>query len=208
MLRRTTHRGIGRDGGPRRALTGRAPAKARLAALLLSTAVIAGCGGSGAPVKVGAGTYVTRVCTAVATWLQDIQASSQRTSSQVGGGATPAVAKHALEGMVDETVGGSNRVLASLHAAGVPDVPGGPTIAAGLTDTFQRAAAELSTLRSQVSGLPTTGTAFREAATRLGSSLNGSLTGIDAGLRGLHSPGLERAAGQSTACRSLGAAAR
>ncbi|MDE3069759.1 MAG: hypothetical protein KGJ43_03430, partial [Acidobacteriota bacterium] len=104
-------------------------------------------------------------------------------------------------------VTGSERVLQRLRAAGVPDVQSGQRIATALVATFQRAAAELGALRPQVAALPTGSEAFRAAATRLATSLNGSLTGIDSGLQGLRSPQLEQAAARSAACRSLSASA-
>jgi hypothetical protein len=177
-------------------------ASAATLALLVAPA-IAACGGSGGS-QVSASSYVSHVCSSVGTWLHGIQSSSTQMEQQMKSGATPASAKRALEGLASSSVADSERVVASLRGAGVPNVGNGQQIANTIVSTFERATNQLRSLQSQVSRLPNQPQAFRAAASRLGSSLQSSLSGIGSGLQGLHSPALEQAAAKSPACQSLG----
>jgi hypothetical protein len=195
---------IRRAGSPPVAIGSRAriaSAALALAAVLLVSA----CGGSG-KARTAPASYVSQVCSSVGAWLGGIQSSSAKMSAQLKSDSTPADAKRALESLVGSAVADSERVVASLRAAGVPDVSNGATISAHLVAAFQHATTELRALQSQVRSLPTSPSAFRAGAHTLSASLQSSLSGIGSGLQGLHSPALEQAAGQSAACRNLGTA--
>lgn len=180
------------------------PAALALCAVLL----LAACGGSGKKAAtVSATSYVSQVCTSVGTWLHGIEASSAQISQQLKTGSTPQAAKRALETLVGNAVGDSERVVASLRAAGVPDVANGKTISGTIVAAFEHATGELQGLAAQVKRLSTERAKFSSGARRMSASLQRSLGGIGSGLQGLHSPALEQAAGQSAACKSLGAAA-
>jgi len=174
---------------------------------LAATVLLAGCGGADEKqAQVTPSSFVSQVCTSVGAWQQGIQSGSEQLDRKLKSAGSPADAKLALEQLVASWVASSERVVANLHAAGVPDVKGGATISAALVNTFQSAATDLRTLEGEVRSLPTGGSALHHAVTRLGSSLQGSLANIGVGLEGLHSSELRKAAEQSSSCKGLGAA--
>ncbi len=187
---------------------GRRAARVPLAiACLALPPALAACGGSSkAPATVSPDAYVSQVCTSVGTWLRTVESSSSEIDRELKPGATPAAAKQALEGLLQSTVTSSERAVAGLRAAGVPDVAQGKTLSARVLDAFERATAELSGAKQKVASLPTSSaSAFRSSTQALAASLRSSVAGIGSGLSELHSAALAQAAARSAACRSLGA---
>jgi hypothetical protein len=191
---------------PRFAAPRQAP-KAALAVLALSALLITACGGDKKTTTVTPSSFVSQVCTSVGTWQRSIASGSNELDHRLGAATSAADAKRALEELVAAWVVNSETVVARLRAAGVPAVKDGETISAALVNTFEKARADLQSLEGQVKSLPTGGSALRVAATRLSTSLQGSLANIGVGLQGLHSEELRKAAEQSAACQSLGSTA-
>jgi hypothetical protein len=185
------------------------PISRLLLSCLALSPVLAACGGSTkASSRVSPAAYVSQVCTSVGTWLHSVEGGSTEIDRELKPGATPAAAKRALEGLIEATIASSERAVAGLRAAGIPDVAQGKELSTQLLDAFERATRELSAAKQSVRTLPTTSaSAFRSSAKTLAESLRSSMAGIGAGLSDLHSAALEHAAGSSLACRTLGASA-
>jgi hypothetical protein len=188
----------------------RKPAALLAAAGLLGAVLIGGCGGSSKKAGSSAGTsqvYVNQVCASVGEWLRSVEDSTARIGAELTPGSTPTHAKHALEALMDSAVADSERVVDGLRAAGTPKVANGEEIATALVGSFTQATTALQRVRAQVESLPTNDPrAFLTAAKRVAGSVQSSLATIGTGLATLRSAELQKAAGQSAACRGLGAA--
>jgi hypothetical protein len=184
----------------------RAKPAVSLAAGVLALSAVAGCGGNGkaSDGKTSAAAYVTQVCASVGTWLRSLEISSAEIGKQLRPGTTPTRAKQALEGLMASSVADSEHVVSGLRAAGTPEVPNGRPIATAVVSSFEQATTVLQGVETQVKGLPTQDPhAFLAAAQQIGSSGRGSLSSIGTGLASLHSPELQSAAAQSSACKNL-----
>jgi hypothetical protein len=169
--------------------------------------LIAGCGASSKNTdsKTTPSAYVSEVCAAVGTWLRSLDSSSAQIGRQLAYGTTPTRAKQAFEELMASSVTDSERLVSGLQAAGTPEVPEGHKIATALVGSVQQTSAALRGVQVQVKELPVNDrNAFRSGVSRIGSSVQSSAQSISSGLASLHSPALQKAAGRSAACKSLG----
>jgi hypothetical protein len=148
---------------------------------------------------VSATSYVKTVCTAVGGWAKDIQARSG--ALNVASISNVAQGKTAIQGFFTAAVSDTSNVVSKLKSAGTPSVPNGQKIASALQSSFTQIENALKTGQAQANALPATSPqAFKIAGQTLATSVRGSLTGIGAGLSGLKSPELEKAAKKEPAC--------
>jgi hypothetical protein len=163
---------------------------------------VSGCGGGSSGVS--ASSYASAVCKSVGAWAKDIQARSGALNVASIGSA--AQGKTAILGFMTAAVKDTDTVVSQLQSAGTPSVSNGSTIAAALVTSFKQIDSALAAAETQANALPTTSpAAFKTAAQALATSVRTSLAGIGAGLAGLKSPELQKAAKASPACSTLGA---
>lgn|GEM_PF-4837882 len=176
--------------------------KRNIFAVLASLLVIAGCGSSSSGVS--ANSYVKSVCEAIKPFVTDIQARSN--SLNLTSLSSPAQGKQALEGFMTAAVADSQKAVDQLKAAGVPNVNNGKNISSALVDAFTKVKSALSAAQSQAAALPTGSVAaFRTAGQSLATAIRASFASIGAGLGGLKSAELSKAAKSTPACQSIGA---
>ena len=176
--------------------------KRNIFAVLASLLVIAGCGSSSSGVS--ANSYVKSVCAAIKPFVTDIQARSN--SLNLTSLSSPAQGKQALEGFMTAAVADSQKAVDQLKAAGVPNVNNGKNISSALVDAFTKVKSALSAAQSQAAALPTGSVAaFRTAGQSLATAIRASFASIGAGLGGLKSAELSKAAKSTPACQSIGA---
>jgi len=176
--------------------------KRNIFAVLASLLVIAGCGSSSSGVS--ANSYVKSVCGAIKPFVTDIQARSN--SLNLTSLSSPAQGKQALEGFMTAAVADSQKAVDQLKAAGVPNVNNGKNISSALVDAFTKVKSALSAAQSQAAALPTGSVAaFRTAGQSLATTIRTSFASIGAGLGGLKSAELSKAAKSTPACQSIGA---
>lgn len=176
--------------------------KRNIFAVLASLLVIAGCGSSSSGVS--ANSYVKSVCEAIKPFVTDIQARSN--SLNLTSLSSPAQGKQALEGFMTAAVADSQKAVDQLKAAGVPNVNNGKNISSALVDAFAKVKSALSAAQSQAAALPTGSVAaFRTAGQSLATAIRASFASIGAGLGGLKSAELSKAAKSTPACQSIGA---
>jgi hypothetical protein len=176
--------------------------KRNIFAVLASLLVIAGCGSSSSGVS--ANSYVKSVCGAIKPFVTDIQARSN--SLNLTSLSSPAQGKQALEGFMTAAVADSQKAVDQLKAAGVPNVNNGKNISNALVDAFTKVKSALSAAQSQAAALPTGSVAaFRTAGQSLATTIRTSFASIGAGLGGLKSAELSKAAKSTPACQSIGA---
>jgi hypothetical protein len=149
-----------------------------------------------------ASSYAKTVCTAVQSWVTDIESRSSTLNSSTITSA--AEGKAVLVSYFGEAINDTSTVVTKLRAAGVPDVSNGSSISASLISAFIQVRTALSQGQAQAQALPTNDPAkFKSAADALGKTVQSSLTSIGKALGGLKSPELVKAAATEPACKSL-----
>ena len=168
-------------------------------ALLIVLLLCAGCGSSGSS-KVSARSYVKSVCSAISPLERDVVSRSSALNNSPASNA--ADAKKTLQGFLRAIEVDSAQAVSRIRAAGTPDISGGKTVSNAIVKTFTELRDAMSAAVTKSKSLPTdSANSFNSAAHALTTSVRGSLNNIDAS--GLSNPGLEKAAAQEPACKSL-----
>ncbi len=168
--------------------------------------VISGCGSSSSSStstsSVTAGAYVKGICNAVRGWAQDIQTRSG--ALNVANIKNTKQGKTAIEGFFNAAVSDTTAVVTKLKDAGTPNVTNGKQISTALVSSFSQIETALAKGKTAAGALPTgSPTAFKSGGQALANNVRQSLSGIGAGLSGLKSPELEKAAKSEPACKPL-----
>lgn len=171
--------------------------------LLASVAamLLAGCGSSSSGVSASA--YVKSICNAVGPFQKDVQARAG--ALNVATIRDPTSGRTALQSFLGAVADDANQALGKLKSAGTPNVQNGKQISGALVTAFAQVKTALDQAKAQAGSLPTNSpSAFRTAATAIGTTVQNSLTGIGASLGNLKSAELEKAAASEPACKALG----
>jgi hypothetical protein len=151
---------------------------------------------------VAAAAYVHSVCSAVGPFEKNVQTSVGALNPKTV--QSPASGKTALESFLNSVSKDAGTTLSQLRAAGTPKVPGGAGIETAIVAAFARLDGALRMASTSAAALPTTNaTAFRSAATGLGTTVRDSISGISVSLASLKSPALQAAAAKDPACAAL-----
>lgn len=172
---------------------------AAIAAALLASVALAGCGGSG----VKPSGYVKSVCVALGNWRNTIVSATVALEASGASHATPSVAKLDYQRLVSALVVATRRATRSIRAAGTPAVTGGQRIAQRLVRAFEHATSGLHEASTQAAAISTdTATDFQLGLSALNTRIRSAFAPI-----ALVSPGQNRqlrsAAAKEPACRLL-----
>jgi hypothetical protein len=175
---------------------------AKLAALLATTLVaVAACGGSSSS-GVTPTAYVSSVCTAATNWRNAIQSAGAKLSTGIN---TRSLTKAKTEyvGFVNSLVTATGQAENQLKSAGTPSVSNGKQIANSLVRIFDTARGTLQQAATQATALPTSSAkAFEAAASRVVTSIRGSLAGMSS-VTPEKNAELHAAAAKDKTCQSL-----
>jgi hypothetical protein len=172
-------------------------------ALVITAVVCAGCGSSG-PAKVSPATYVGSVCSAISPLEHDVATRSSALNNSTSSNAVQA--KKALLGFLNAVGQDADHALSKIKSSGTPDISNGKAVSNTIVKAFTELRDAMRSAATQASSLPTNSpTAFKTAASALGSHVRGSLNNIDAS--GLSNAELEKAAAKEPACKNLGSGA-
>jgi hypothetical protein len=168
-------------------------------AVVLVTAICAGCGSSGSS-KVNVDTYVGSVCSAISPLEKDVVSRSSALNGATAANATEA--KKALQGFLVAVESDSNHALTKIQAAGTPDINNGKNVAGTIVKAFTQLRDAMKVALTKSDSLPTgSPSSFRTAAQALGASVKSALNNIDSS--GFSNPDIEKAAGAQPACKTL-----
>lgn len=174
----------------------------RLIGVLAVVGGLAGCGGSSAPPKVTASSYVTAVCGTVGPFENQLTTRSKAFNPSTI--TTPAQGRAVLKTFLSGVAGDTDTALSRLKAAGIPNVTGGAHIYSRIVSAFSSLDTTMKQAATEADKLPTTNNAaFKKAATTLVSTVQRSLKTIGPSLRGLKSSALITAARKAPACVTL-----
>jgi hypothetical protein len=186
------------------------PRPSKIVALLVASALlVGGCGGGGSSKtssngssKVSPTVYVQTVCTAVGSWVNSVKSRASALSANPPHGTTQG--RQALQSFIGGVLTDTDKALSAVQAAGVPDVSNGQQISSAITGAFTQVKGVLTQAEQQANQLPTNSpSAFKTAATQLGSSVQQSLSNIGSSLSALKDPALTTAAQKTPACQTL-----
>lgn len=171
---------------------------------------LAACGGSNSKSgTVSANSYIGQLCSATASWLRGIEAKTSALEGELGPNVTPAEKKRVLEALVSTAVSDTESVVTALRTAGVPEVNNGKHISDLVVSSFEGISGRLAGLQTQVASLPTNNpVAFQEQAKKIREQVREAPLRLGIGVAGVNSPELEKAASESSVCKSVGARAK
>ena len=191
------------------------PNRGRRPAVLLATAAVvavplSACGGGSTNSgTVSATSYIGTLCTSTASWLRGIEARTGALEGELGPNVSTVEKKRVLESLVSTAVSDTESVVTALRTAGVPEVNNGKHISNLVVSSFEGISGRLAGLQSQVASLPTNDpAAFQEQAKKIREQVREAPLRLGIGVAGVNSPELEKAASESTVCKSVGARAK
>ncbi len=177
---------------------------------LVAGVALAGCGGDegGGGGDTSVDEWAGGVCTAVGTWVTDVQARAADFQSAVSDVTDPAAAKAQLATFADEVIAQTDTMLSGVEAAGEPDVDDGQQLAADLNTGLAAVKPVFEELKTGVAALPTDSPeAFTAAADQLTTTLNQGMetfgTSFDAVSSKYQSDELEQAFADNEACKAI-----
>ncbi|HEY2995834.1 MAG TPA: hypothetical protein VGM22_23710 [Methylomirabilota bacterium] len=175
----------------------------RACALTLLVLVVVGAVGAADPVSPSE--YVRLVCGGFSEFQGAVQRRGEQARSALQSGARGGEGKRRLGSFFDGVVADADRLVASLRAAGVPDVARGQDVADTLTMVTGRLRQVLIDARDRTNHLPEDSEQFRPAAQALLASIHSAFPGIAEGLRQFEThEDLDRAGKREPACQRLG----
>ena len=184
------------------AVYGRRRGAAVLACVLVVAMSLAGCG-SGSPTTVSPTAYAKVLCDAVAPFERDI--ANRQSALDPTKMKTPTQGKAALQSFLATIAVDTSHAADRLKASGAPDVTHGAAIANAFAALFARLKTTLAAAATQARQLPTSSpTAFKTAATQLGTDVRTSMSNLGSGLSDMRSPQLIAAARKVGDCQSIG----
>jgi hypothetical protein len=175
---------------------------AKLAAVLVTAAlVLTACGGSSSS-GVSASAYVRSVCSAATNWRNAIQSAGTKLSAGVNTKSLPK-AKAEYVGFVSSLVAATGQAENQLKSAGSPAVSNGKQISDSLVRVFDNAKGALGQAASQAATLPTSSIqAFEASASKVVTSIRSSLAGMS-NVTPEKNAQLHAAAAKDKTCQSL-----
>jgi hypothetical protein len=183
---------------------------ARMTAVAVLVAALAGCGSAGGSSGGSAGVstvspaaYVHSLCGAIYPWERDVVVSGVKLQEGLGLVKTPPQAKLLLQAYITTVSSDTDTAVTRLRSAGTPAVKNGSAIQGQVLGAFSQLSSAYHQALVQVNALPTASRSdFRTGIGRLQILLS-SVGGISQRLKSgpLTSPELHKAAARDPACR-------
>jgi hypothetical protein len=158
--------------------------------------------------RVPAGEYARRLCASMQVYIDDVTTLSTDFAAQINPATTLEEQKEGVLGFLDDVLLATDRLIAGVGRAGIPDVEGGEGIVGAIEETFEDARGVLEGAKGQVETIPVDDAeAFAAQLDEIGMSIQTSLGGIGGSLQRLDSPELAEAVQAEPSCRAVGAVA-
>lgn len=158
--------------------------------------LVAGCA-EGPPPRA----WAASVCSALAPWRAEINTLTTRAQEQTPHSATPEQAKDNLVRMLEGARDASEKARDNVQAAGVPEVDGGATVAAAMTESLRKMRDAYGHARDTVQGLSTADPArFYDSVSTAMTALQREYAASTLDTSKLNSPELQRAFAEVPEC--------
>ena len=176
---------------------------------LTAAVLLGGCGADDpegpAEERVPPESYVTDLCGAISTWMDDVQALNEDLQEQLDPTSLDAV-KDTTLAFLDDVIAATDRMLSDVRTAGVPDVADGGEAARRVSTALGDVRDALAGARDRVEELSNNDPeAFGSELETIGGDLRESLEDTTGTLDSLEVPELEEAADDVPACDQLAA---
>ena len=177
---------------------------------LAAAVLLGGCGaddpeGATEGERVPPESYVSDLCGAITTWMDDVQALNEELQDQLDPTSLDVV-KDTTLAFLDDVIAATDRMLSDVQAAGVPDVADGGEAARGVSTALGDVREALAGARDRVEGLSNDDPeAFGSELETIGEDLRDSLEDTTSTLESFEVPELEEAADDVPACDQLAA---
>ena len=173
---------------------------------LASALLLGGCGSDDVEeTRVPARSYVTDICDATTTWLDDVQALNEELQAQMEPTSLDVV-KDTMLTFFDDAISATDRLLSDVEAAGVPDVPDGEQTARRVSTALGDIRDALTDARGRVEAQPIDPPEeFAAELQATAEQLQVSIEDAAGTLESCEVPELEEAADDVAACDELAA---
>jgi hypothetical protein len=167
-----------------------------------------GGNGGGGGTTVSADAYAKTLCTSMKSYVDDVTNLSSTFVSNLSPSADLAGQRDAVVGFLDDVLDATDRLIADLGDAGVPDVDNGQEIDAAVKRSFEQARGIIEDARQQVQDLSLDDPqAFATELSSIGTAIQDSLGSIGGSLESLDNAELSQAVADEPACASVTAGA-
>jgi len=144
--------------------------------------------------------YASDVCSALSTWVTDIQDRAANITQGINPGDAKA-GKERLQEFIGETVTGTDELIASVEEAGIPDTEGGEEAAQQIQSGLGQVRTILEGAQGQIDELPTNDPqAFGKGAQEIGTSLQEATGEAASSIDAANSEELTEAFGNNEEC--------
>jgi hypothetical protein len=178
-----------------------------LSVCLLGAAVLTACGGGGGGGGGSKGVtpqaYTSTVCSALKTYVNDLQGFSTSVSTAVGANSSPENAKAQLQKFVGDLLTSTDTLISQIKGAGTPDVTNGAQVTTTLVSAFEQTKTGIESLRSEIDNLPTDLQGFTTGAQAISTAMTNVFNSAGNSLGTLQVPELQAAANANPTCKSL-----
>jgi hypothetical protein len=157
---------------------------------------------------VSATEYATGTCSAIAGWIDDIQALNTDLQTNLDPAAGLDSLKETMVGFLGDVTDATDAVIDEVEAAGVPDVDGGQAAADTVLAALRDSRDVFVDARDRVQGLSTADpAAFAAELETLGTDIQTSMSGIGDELDQFDASELEEASQDVPECEQVASAA-
>lgn len=144
--------------------------------------------------------YASDVCSALSTWVTDIQDRASTITEGIDPGDAKA-GKERLQEFIGETVTGTDELIADVEEAGIPDTDGGEEASNQIQTGLEQVKSILVEAQGQIDELPTNDPqAFGKGAQEIATSLQEATGEAAASIDSANSEELTEAFGKNEEC--------
>ena len=178
----------------------------RIVGVSVVTLALVACGNGDGEGIVSAQTYAQRLCANMQSYIDEVAMLSTDFAGELDPAAELDEQRDALLAFLDDVLVATDRLIAGIDRAGVPDVDDGEEVVAAIGDTFSEARAILVDARGQVEAIsvddPET---FADQRNEIGETIQASLSEIGSSLASIDAPELTTALSADPECAALSA---
>jgi hypothetical protein len=182
--------------------------------LTVVTLALAGCGNGngngngGGDGTVSAEAYVQTLCANMQTYIDEVTSLSTDFAAEIDPAASLDEQRNAVLSFLDDVLAATDRLIAGVEDAGVPDIDNGQDVVVAIEETFAEARGILEDARAQVETISVDDPqAFAEQLNEIGTTIQTSLGEIGSSLAEIDAPELNAAVSDDRDCAAVAGAA-
>jgi hypothetical protein len=163
-----------------------------------------GNGGNDVDGTVSAEAYAQTLCSSMQSYIDEVTSLSTDFAAEIDPAASLDEQKDAVIAFLDDVLAATDRLIASVGQAGVPDIDGGEEVVLAIEDTFEEARGILEQARADVEAIPVDDPqAFAAELNAIGETIQTSLGEIGSSLASIDAPELTAAVSEDPGCAAV-----